>query len=306
MPDSWLTIAPVRNLWRLPEALHLPYSFDDRTSLRALPEWVLSDAKHDPLRAKFGRAVKKSRAKYCVTVEYQADALGSPDPTWRGKGTRSIQEWAVERVQNVLLAFWLVRRTSVTFREVAHFIDRGTEQVTRHLTKYDALCPLPTYIDEAYDDTDFERVRVLFRALTELPMEGTLKTAAQSTARALTEQSWTMRFLILWLVLESLFGPEDGREITFRISQRIALFLHDKRGEAAETLFGQMKSSYGWRSKLVHGLRLAKLTDDQSRALIVELEETVNAALVRILSSEMLVKTFDTQGREKLLDGLVF
>ena len=32
-------------------------------------------------------------------------------------------------------------------------------------------------------------------------------------------------FLILWLVIESLFGPEDAREITFRLSQRLALFM---------------------------------------------------------------------------------
>src|SRR5262249_40706002 len=34
-----------------------------------------------------------------------------------------------------------------------------------------------------------------------------------------------IRYSLLWIALEALFGPEDGGEITHRLSQRIAFFL---------------------------------------------------------------------------------
>lgn len=307
MPEPWETIAPVRNLWRVPDGLRLPFQFNEHTSLRPLPEWLLSEESEetvDLLRRKLRESLDV-HLPYCVTVEYQADALGSPDPDWKGEDPRPIQETAFESVRNVFLSFWLVRPTSVHFREVAHVVNHGSERVIRQIAKYDSLCPLPDYMDDPYEAEEFERVRFLFNALTILSYNGTLRTAAQATMRALTERGWTLRFLILWLALESLFGPEDAREITFRLSQRVALFL-SRDGAAARDLFSEVKTSYGWRSKVVHGFRLTKLTTEQSRRLLVHLEDVVRRSIVRILSDASLIPTFDGKNREEYLDGLVF
>jgi hypothetical protein len=184
-------------------------------------------------------------------------------------------------------------------------VNHGSERVTRQIAKYDPLCPLPDYVDNAYDVDEFERARLLFKALTSLPQNGTLRTAVQATMRALAEQGWALRFLVLWLALESLFGPEDARETTFRLSQRIALFLSADRGTARD-LFTEVKASYSWRSKVVHGLRLAKLTSDESHRLLVSLESIVRRSIVRILSNVSLTAIFDGKKREEYLDGLVF
>ncbi|MBX3308523.1 MAG: hypothetical protein KF751_20950, partial [Nitrospira sp.] len=101
-----------------------------------------------------------------------------------------------------------------------------------------------------------------------------MRTAAGATFRALLEQAWPLRFLLHWLAMESLFGPEDGREITFRLSQRVALFLESDK-EKAQKLFSEVKNSYSWRSKVVHGLRLSKLKEDESYQLLVGLEQLV-------------------------------
>ncbi|MGB3934410.1 MAG: hypothetical protein WBL29_01725 [Burkholderiales bacterium] len=308
MPEPWLTIAPVRNFWHLPAGLQLPYKLNERTSFRRVPDWVLSDQSEesvDILRPRLRKALEDDIAEYCVAVEYEADSLGHPDPEWKGDERRSIQETSVEIIRNVFLSFWLVRSTSLHFREVAHAVNHKPEWVIRQIEKYDPICPLPEYVDDAYELEDFERVRFLFNALNTLPQDGTLRTATQSTMRALMEQGWTLRFLIMWLVLESLFGPEGAREITFRLSQRIALFLGSDTTESKE-LFSQVKTSYSWRSKIVHGFRLAKLRADESQELIVRLESLVSRSLVAILSDESLVATFDGKQREEYLDGIIF
>jgi hypothetical protein len=188
---------------------------------------------------------------------------------------------------------------------VGHVATHGQERVTRQIVTYDPLCALSSYAHETHTAEDFDQARSLFNALGRLSHNGTLRTAAQATMRALTEQGWTLRFLLLWLVLESLFGSEDPREVTFRLSQRIALFLSRDRGVARD-LFSQIKASYAWRSKVVHGFRLAKLTPEKSDELIIQLEDIVRRSMVTMLSDESLVSVFDTESREDYLDGLIF
>jgi hypothetical protein len=134
---------------------------------------------------------------------------------------------------------------------------------------------------------------------------GTVRAALTSAIRALVEGNWELRFLLFWLGLESLFGPNDGREITYRLSQRAALFLEPDGGKAEE-LFRAIRKSYGWRSKIVHGLRIANLGDDQSLKLLDELEMIARRSLVAVLANERIAGVFDREGRELYLDGLAF
>jgi hypothetical protein len=107
------------------------------------------------------------------------------------------------------------------------------------------------------------------------------------------------------IAIECLFGPEDGRETTFRLSQRLALFV-EADSEQARELFSKMKKSYGWRSKIVHGLRVARLTDEDSDVLLNELEEVTRRSLASVLANESIATTFDGRDRENYLDGLAF
>ena len=304
MSDSWLTFAPVEPSWHLPDGLGIPYKFSEGVSYRPIPEWVLLEDTVDLLRPRLREKIDDG-ARYCIAVEYKADALGSPDPQWMGDQPRAIQDTATERIRYVNLALWLVRPTALSFNVIAHAANHETEWVTRRIENYDSLCPLPEYAHETHTIEDIGKARLLFNALGALLFPGTLSTAVQSTFRALTELGWTFRLLVLWLALESLFGPEDAREITFRISQRIAFFLESDRARARE-LYSNVKESYSWRSKVVHGLRLEKLTPEKSQKLLLELEGLVRRSLLTILSEETMIATFDEKTREEYLDGLAF
>jgi energy-converting hydrogenase A subunit M len=308
MSEPWLTIAPIYNLWNLPKKLDLPYQLNDRVSICKLPDWLVENQLNDDidlLMPKLREAVQKNKAKYCITVEYQADALGSPDPNWGGDNQRAIQDVAAEEIRNVFLLSWLVHSTTIYFSEVAHIANRISQRLVRQIRKFDPQRPLSCYSNDGLETKDLEKVRLLLKSLKQISLNGNLRTAINSVMRAQTEFDWTLRFLILWLVMENLYGPEDGREINFRLSQRVALFLSENK-TSAKQLFDQVKESYAWRSKIVHGLRLAKLTDKKSKTLIEQLEINVRQSLVKILSDRNLIETFDGKKRETFLDSLVF
>ena len=85
----------------------------------------------------------------------------------------------------------------------------------------------------------------------------------------------------------------------------MALFL-EKEATKAQEVFKQVKAGYGWRSKIVHGLRVSKLKDGEADQLLNEIEELLRRVIVAILSEDTTAEIFDGKGREEFLDGLAF
>lgn len=270
-----------------------------------MPEWIRQTDPHDLLRSKLLEKLD-DQYSHCIAVEYFAEALGSPDPDWKGDQPRAIQDAKHEQLLKTVFSLWLARPTALSFNTVVHAVehDDGT-WITRQIGDPDPILALPDYSGEVHTVEDFMRAGQLFNTLTTLSRDGNVRTAVDASIRALTEQGWTLRFLIFWLVTEGLFGPEDGREITYRLAQRVALFLEED-GDKARKLFVDVKESYGWRSKVVHGLRLSKLTQEKANSLLSDLELLIRRSLIAVLSKEELCSKFDSKSREEYLDALVF
>jgi hypothetical protein len=291
MPDPWLTFAPLQPHWVLPRDIVLPYYLSEHVSIRPVPEWVRAADTPDMLLARL-REKLKDGARYCIAVEYEADDLGSPDPDRTTKPPRSIQQTAADKIHYANLALWLARPTDLSFDLVAHAVNHGIEWVTRQIVRYEPIRALPDYQSEEYTLADIEKSRRLYQGLDRISRDGTVLLSGGTTMRALCETGWTTRFLLLWIAIECLFGPADPRETTFRLSQRIALFLESDEGNARE-LFEKVKDSYSWRSKVVHGLRLAKLNEEKSLPLLVDLEQFVRRSLLSILENDSMATIFD-------------
>ena len=304
MTTRWLSFVPVHPNWHRPSDLILPFHFSPTIRYCAMPAWVHESDPHDLLRAKLQEKLE-DQDSHCIAVDYSADALGSPDPDWKGDQPRAIQETAYEQLSVLVFALWLARPTALSFNMVVHAAAHGDIWVTRQIADADPLLALPDYSGDAHTVADFLLAKQLFQILVSLPRDGNLRTAVNASIRALTERDWTLRFLVLWLVTESLFGPEDGREITYRLSQRVALFLEEDRDNARK-LFTAVKESYSWRSKVVHGLRLSKLTSEKSHTLLTDLELLIRRSLMSVISSEDLRGKFDSKSREEYLDALAF
>jgi hypothetical protein len=216
-----------------------------------------------------------------------------------------MQDTAAQWIRSAHLALWLARPTGLSFNIVIDAVMHGPEWVTRGTTTYAETYALPEHQHERHTLEDFGTARTLFNAFLRVSQGGPVHTAALVTMKALGDQTWEFRFLLMWLVLECLFGPETPHETTFRLSQRIALFL-EKEGSKAQEVFARIKKSYEWRSRIVHGLRLSNLKGEESDSLLVELEELVRRSLVGILASENSTEIFDGGRREEYLDSLAF
>ena len=77
-PEPWMTIAPVCDLWELPEKLDLPFHFNKRNSLRPVPEWLLSvlDNTGDSLKPRLRQVVVERNVRYCIAGYCQVIEFG--------------------------------------------------------------------------------------------------------------------------------------------------------------------------------------------------------------------------------------
>ena len=111
-----------------------------------------------------------------------------------------------------------------------------------------------------------------------------------------------VRYLLCWVGIESLVGPNDARELSFRLAQWIGFFLGKDRQDA-KTVFETAKAGYILRSKLAHGRwKYDKKTTD----LMLQSEGLFRESLLRILSDAALLTAFSGDEREKYLDSLAY
>lgn len=147
-----------------------------------------------------------------------------------------------------------------------------------------------------------ERAIALHRSMESIPSGSAVLTALATTWSALHQSDPPVRLLLLWIALESLFGPVDARELSYRLAQRIALFSEVGQQEAREA-FEIAKRGYAFRSKVAHGKKLeGGLAVDE----IAQAERLLRVCLGRILETEEMVANFSSKKREPFLDGLVF
>jgi len=152
---------------------------------------------------------------------------------------------------------------------------------------------------------DIDLAVKLHGVLLNLDRKKTIWLASRLIWKSLSETLWEIRVLIQWVAIESVFGPQSGGELSYRISQRIGFFLSDNR-EEAKNVFQKAKKHYGWRSRIVHGDALKKLTKEQSLDVSFDTQEYIRKALLKILQKPDLIDKINSNRREDFLDQLVF
>jgi hypothetical protein len=200
---------------------------------------------------------------------------------------------------------WITRPSLMSFEWVIHVELDGAAWRAREFGGYNPITPLVRDSGTRLSESDLVAVRPLTEKLYAAPRDTAILSATRALVSALTQRWNENRYALLWIALEALFGPADAREILFRISQRIALFL-EADSEKARILFRRVREAYNLRSKIVHGLRLEKMKVEDARSLLEDVETWIRETLKRILPSPTLTDVFTGGKREEYLDELVF
>ena len=304
MIDTWYTCAPIPDYSDDSGVISQPLELANGIKIESVPDWIKTDQALEHLSWSRRNVIQK-HLLFGFTIEYKAKSLGDPDLDWNGVQPRSLQEKAEELIQLANLALWISKPSQLSYDDTLHFDRLGDPTSLRHARSGFGLVPHPKDIETELTFDDFQQAKIIHTVLCELSRNSTLWTAIRLLWKALADRMWESRFLLMWVVMEAIFGPTDPRETTYRLSQRVAFFLGENRKEIIN-MFRITKKSYSWRSKIVHGLRLIKLSDDESIRISYDLQEIMRKAILAILQNKELVVEIDGKRREQFLDGLVF
>jgi len=268
-----------------------PFEIGDGIVIARTPDFL----KHGEVVRDLGWPIKDcvEQAKFAFIKEYEADGLGAE------------HDEALSHIRDCNLALWIAQPSRIGFRyEVNLLFVESDEPFRQHIGLCEPMLCSPSDACNSLTIDDLLKAKDMYK---NMPQEGSVRTAILALARALTESNWATRYLVLWIGLEALFGPDDAREMTHRIAERIAMFNGSGLpGADRKTIYRQVKDCYGWRSKIVHGLKLGSLTPQKSGELRDTSERFIRDALTHILLDPAILTEINGSRREQYLDELVF
>lgn len=295
---------PVASVGGQEGALAPGVQLGDGTSIQATHEAISPSALNDTEWSLGHSSAARLRwSKLSLVREYEADALGDPDPAWRGPEPRSVQDSAAHLLLSDWLALWLVRPVDLGPAFLLHMEDRSNGWILRHITHLDEFVAVPHERSDAFSTADLEKARHVAEALRARPYGTPLGVALTVTHHALTQHIWEFRYAVLWMALEMLLGAKDGGEVTRTLATRAAVLLEDSL-TARERRAKAVRVLYGARSKIVHG-RAFGSDDPTLVASLRESESLLRDVLRRVLLEPALSAAFDGSDRDAFLERLV-
>jgi hypothetical protein len=299
---KWCNIAPLLVEPSNTEIV-VPFRFTDSILMDKLPEWIRSETVQRELSPSKRDLLED--VDYALIIDYDAETLGERDEKWKGRRERSRQSTTAECLFLVNLSLWLAHPSSIRFDYFITGQYMSGNWIWRRITEAFPIYPHKKYINDTIKTEDLEVAKQIYKGISETKRSSPTWVAIFSLSTAVYNRTWEVRYLLLWIALEGLFGSEGATEITYRISQRLALFL-ETESENQRKLYRTSKECYSWRSKVVHGMKTVKLSVDESDELLFTTEELVRRSLNKILLDDTLRSIFNGTQRESYLEELVF
>jgi hypothetical protein len=300
----WHAYCIPKGCWFDDLPVNTPFHLAAGIYLEPVPDWVKDQQASENLS--WGDRENIKDAQFAFMTSYEADALGSPDPEWAGTKPRAIQDTINERFSLAAFALWLAKPSTLSAGTTLHF-DRENDptSVRQAATLYNILV-MESEESNEMDAADLRLGSEFLERLLTLHRPSSLWTAIQMLLLGLRESRWELRYLTQWIAIEALFGAKETNETTFRLSQRLALFLGEDISARRE-IFGFAKKAYGQRSNVVHGVRLEKLSKEKSLEFSAWTERHIRASFHKILLDPDLIATFGNgRSRDDYLDHLSF
>ena len=300
---SWFTLAPIRSEV-LGNRKEFPIDLGaDTWIVKTKQAW-----KRNPEIADFPslrlRDWFKNENKLSLIHRYTVSNLDDKD-NYNPTGSRTRPEWAGSLLVLANLSLWLAGISDVAYASLYHIkedINRAYLFGAASVRQF-----WPHVADTAQPNLriDLRYAKQLNIILNALSPKTTVMQGCQFAVLALREQLWKTRYILIWIALESLFGPDLGGELKYRISLRLAKFhQQNKISTSAEELFTHLKKGYDVRSAIVHGnpnpSKIRKISDQN--AFLFRTEYILRQSLFKILNSNELTDTFNSNHRDLYLD----
>lgn len=305
---KWCTAAILNTYY--PKVIHLENDFDfgGGLTITKKPQWITDLENDEKISPTMQEVIKDS--KYVIAKEYEAENYGSPDPEWDDKDIiKSMQDTAREEILLTNLALWMAKPLCLQYQVLHHamYIERDRLWIPRGGGWFDPIVYNKLDEQAELNTSDWTTAKNLFTQLLRLrkTQEGNIWSAVNDLLWGLVVKKREIRFTMLWIALESLYGPQDvPQEIIHRIAQRAAFFLSGT-AEERKSLYVSIKKSYSMRSKIIHGRAMFEMGKPENDEITKRAEEFVRQSLVKIIINDLL-STFDGDKRDGYLDGLIF
>lgn len=291
MPKWWTIAAISRYHNRGGVVKVLPFTFGDGVRLDDAPDWL----REHPF-VKFALGWRENALlgpnQLALIAEYEASSSGE------------LQNQALQKLFFVNLAAWLSKPTAFNIVFYAH---ASHAQDGWQPTTYDSIVfrPLKENENTSLVLEDLEMAKQIYSALAGLVKEETLWTTSLIALEALQAKWSVLRFILFWIVLESLFGADQ--ELRYKLAMRLAFFHPSLNGIERQKLYERMMKSYDLRSKIVHGMRVEKIKDEFA-SVVCETEAVVRESLKKILLDRSLISIFNgkQEKRDEYLQNAMF
>ena len=200
------TVVPIHNL-DLAAGTQIP--FGNGFVLGDVPEWL----KKEPILKDLSRHDRQGvlDAKHAWVAEYEASAIGEPDPSWKGKEPKSVQELKLESIYLANIALWLMQPTMACFTSSFHALSLAIPgEVERQpvVLRIETQGPLHCHPNDVHNTISASQVVKagnLHTILSSIPRNNVVWEALRAFWAALTMYSADRRYPFFWLGLEALF-----------------------------------------------------------------------------------------------------
>ena len=212
---------------------------------------------------------------------------------------------AIIGIETANLAMWLSKPSNARTKRI-FFLEREDTSwrlVTSSLR--DPIWPLSAYSQDVCSEADLDNARSLHLSISGLADDSAVSTALSAFGSALRQQTWPLRYALAWITLEALFGTQEPIELSFRLCQRLALFL-EAEPDAREARFRELRKLYKFRSLVVHGLKMSKISPEDQNDSMLKVERTVQSVMIKILEDRKLLEVFQSKDRDQFLDRFAF
>lgn len=303
------TVVPLHNV-SLPAGTSIPFGND--LIFQDNPQWVRDDQsflKH--LGFSDERSVLDGR--HAFVAEYEAASIGEPDPQdtrkkEEGQRRRTIQQAKTRLAIFANLAIWLRQPTPLCFTVSLHAclwtseIEGARRPILQQSERSQPLYCHPKDFDNPITIHHIKQAAEFYPAIRSIQQGNALWVALRAIWAGLTSHASDIRYMLFWVALEALFGPDDSTELSHKLAERIAFFIAENADDA-RNLFKMAKKCYGMRSKIVHGRWQHSPVIHQ---MMQDTEAIVRTAFRRILENPEALTTFASKKRDEYLSDLLF